>query len=26
VVIEELAGHPLTLQDALEFLRAGVEL
>jgi hypothetical protein len=26
VVIEELAGHPLSLQDALEFLCAGVEL
>jgi len=26
VVIEELAERPLTLQDALEFLRAGVEL
>jgi len=26
VVIEELAEHPLTLQDALEFLLQGVEL
>jgi len=26
VVIEELAERPLTLQDALEFLCAGVEL
>jgi len=26
VVIEELAGHPLSLQDALKFLCAGVEL
>jgi hypothetical protein len=26
VVIEELAGHPLSLQDALEFLCAGAEL
>jgi len=25
VVIEELAGHPLTLQDALEFLCADFE-
>lgn len=26
MVIEDLAGHPLTLQDAMEFLCAGVEL
>jgi hypothetical protein len=26
IVLEVLAGHPLTLQDALEFLCAGVEL